>query len=206
MGSTIAAPVFAAPWFAAPLWATKAANGELTQTPLLSGDVIYRASTPDTVSLLIQQFSPLPQALWTHVGIVLQSNNTLGQSVWHVLHALPEVGVSLDPLASFSDPSQARALAVLRPQSPSLAKQLVHTAMPHLGKPFDNAMRLSDTQTLYCTQLLALAWPRHGAVLSRIRVPMYSEPIIHPDGLWLDMLNSGDFKLLGTTMNGSTHV
>jgi len=210
MGSAMATTALAAP-----LWATKpvtsntgSSSNAPTDIALLSGDVIYRASAPDAVSLLIAQFSPLPQSLWTHVGIVVQSSTT-GQALWHVLHAMPDVGVALEPLASFTSSAQARELAVLRPQSPRLAQQLVHSAMAHLGKPFDNAMRWSDTDSLYCTQLLALAWPKHSAHSagsSRIRVPMYSEPVLHPDSLWLDMLKSGDFKLLGSTMKGSTRV
>lgn len=184
-----------------------ATGATLAPIAVANGDVVFRVSAPDMVSRLIQEFSPIKPALWTHVGVIHVPQGPHGSlshqaSGAEVIHAMPEVGVIRQGLAAFAAPDQSQGLALLRPRQPQTAAQISINARTLVGLPFDNRMRLSDTHQIYCTQLIAMAWLGRARVqtsdISTLRVPMYPEPIIHPDSLYLDMLSSGEFSLLGT--------
>lgn len=187
--------------------ATQTAEIAPSSVLVRDGDVLFRASTPDTVSRLIAQFSPLSPAQWTHVGIVRVLPSA--PEVPLVIHAMPERGVIVEPLDAFVSPEQAIDFALLRPSQAQWASDIAAQAQRYVGRPFDNEMRTSDEDRIYCTELVAKVWSAvakhhaHGrgrprlVRLSTVRVPLYAEPIVHPDGMFRDLLSKGDFILVG---------
>lgn len=93
----------------------------------------------------------------SHVGIIVHIDERP-----FVAHAPPgESGSRLEPIEAFLAPDVAADAALFRRASlPADARAEIAAAARALaleGRPFDNALDLSDTSALYCTELALLA-------------------------------------------------
>lgn len=164
------------------------AGGEPTRQPQ-PGDLAFRLGLPgDWITRAIVAYSPLSQARWTHVGVVVSGGaNPL------IVHAMPDRGVHVESWSDFASPRQAAATALLSMQDARLARRFALAAARHIGKRFDHRLAWSDDDRMYCTELVVKSLAAVGADLDvpKIRVPFYREPVLHPDSLFESLVASG---------------
>jgi len=164
------------------------AGGESARQPQ-PGDLAFRLGLPgDWITRAIVAYSPLSQARWTHVGVVVSSGaNPL------IVHAMPDLGVHVESWSDFASPRQAAATALLSMQDARLARRFALAAASHLGKRFDHRLAWSDDDRMYCTELAVKSLAAVGVELEvpKIRVPFYREPVLHPDSLFEYLVASG---------------
>lgn len=150
------------------------------------GSIAFRLGLPDAVTRAIVAHSPLPpaQRKYSHAGIVAATGR-------HVIHALPRVGVHVSTIDEFV--AESRDVAFLLPPPSARALAIANAAASMLGAPFDDDLRLSESDALYCTELVACALKKTGVLVDPrlLRVPFFDEPVIHPDTLFLDLLAAG---------------
>lgn len=165
---------------------------------LQAGDVVFRLGADEFVTRMIALHSPLPaaQRRWTHAGIVAAA---LSNGSALIAHAMPRAGVILDTLEAFSAANVSRGFGALRPPASVRAERIGSAASSWLGFAFDDGLRMSDADTIYCTELLWLALEKAGARQhwTMTRVPFFSEEVLHPDSAWHDLLGSGWTVLQG---------
>jgi hypothetical protein len=143
---------------------------ELDQTQLRNGDIIFRQGI-SMVSRLVQGLdNSVP---YTHVGLIVQSPEG-----FRVVHAVPAEDneiiacVKEESLEVFLRPDRARALGIYR--SKCDAGELSRISPWAIRKadaqtPFDDAFDLSDTNSLYCTELIWRAFLQAGTDLCQGR-------------------------------------
>ncbi len=129
---------------------------------------------------------------YSHVGMLVGEPDN-----WQVLHAIPEAGVTLEPLASFIAPEQASLHAIYHIEaSHKLRQQAVAFAESRLGEPFritahDASIEIdheaSPSTGTYCTLLIHDAWLAAGldlqASFKRINMPLARGDFLLPSGL-----------------------
>jgi len=164
------------------------AGGESARQPQ-PGDLAFRLGLPgDWITRAIVAHSPLPKGQWTHVGVVVSGGaNPL------IVHAMPDLGVHVEPWIDFTSPRQAAATALLSMQDARLARRFALAAARHIGKRFDHRLAWSDDDRMYCTELAVKSLAAVGVELEvpKIRVPFYREPVVHPDSLFESLVSSG---------------
>jgi hypothetical protein len=128
---------------------------ELDQSQLRNGDIIFRQGI-SMVSRLVQGLdNSVP---YTHVGLIVSSPEG-----FLVVHAVPAednevvARVKKESLEDFLRPDRARALGIYRSECD--AGELARISQWAIGKadsqtPFDDSFDLSDTNSLYCTELI----------------------------------------------------
>ena len=171
------------------LLSTSAAGPALAVSDQLrTGDVVFRLGATDLITDLIVRLSPLPPAArrWSHVGIVVGATN--GNAL--IAHAL-ENGVVLESATEFTQP--ARAWGAVRPPAGVYADRIGARAGALLGRGFDKNLLLSESELIYCTELLVLATAAADAPVdwTLMRVPFFAEKALHPDSAWQDLLRAG---------------
>lgn len=152
---------------------------------LEDGDLVFRRGR-DAVSALVLAHGG---GRFSHVGVALRS--TTGAVV---IHAVPPEGshpggVVEEALEQFAAPTLAAEIAVFR--LPGLRedqrRRLRHYLRERRGSPFDAGLRMSEEETLYCTELVLRAL--HAADvpvpgdLPKVRAPLLGEPAIPPEAL-----------------------
>jgi len=151
-----------------------------------AGDVLFRLGADDIYTRIIATYSPLPASArrFTHVAVALSEKL--------IIHALPPA-VVLDSRDRFFSASECRVWAILRHHDSVRARALALAAAAMQGRQFDWSMRASESDKLYCTELVWLACRKAGIDISatRVKVPTYSEPVIHPDTFYDDLRTSG---------------
>lgn len=153
----------------------------------LHGAVIFRRGRAfDLVTQTILLFSPVRPARWSHVGVVVR----MARGRLWVAHAMPDAGVFLEPLEAFE--AAGTAWDIVPQIDPQAGALVASAALADVGKRFDDYLRASESDTLYCTEHVfrALAAAGIAPVFERITAPGYSEPIMHPDSLF-DALQRG---------------
>lgn len=122
-----------------------------------SGDLVFRQGKGFASEAVL---ATREASQYSHVGmIVLKDQQVM------VLHAAPAEtddeysGVKLEPLALFAQNDRARHVAVMRPfQQEVVGQQAMKNALKYLGRPFDDEFDLQDDASIYCTELIALAY------------------------------------------------
>jgi len=153
---------------------------------LADGDLVFRRGH-DMVTRLVLTQGEAPR--FSHVGIIVLEHGRAD-----VVHAMPSEdghagGVVREPLATFASSANATDAAVYRVSHlDSRARaRLQAYALAHLGTPFDNAFRLSDSTSVYCTEFALRAVAAAGvtwiADVPRVHVVVLPEPVIPPDYL-----------------------
>ena len=139
---------------------------ELDQTQLRNGDIIFRQGI-SMVSRLVQGLdNSVP---YTHVGLIVSSPEG-----FRVVHAVPAEDneiiacVKKESLEDFLRPDRARALGIYRSkcdagQIARISQWAIRKADVHT--PFDDSFDLSDTNSLYCTELIWRAFLQAGTDL-----------------------------------------
>lgn len=155
------------------------------ESQIRPGDAVFRRGVDDAVTRAILAHSPRRPARWSHVGIAV--------SAGLVAHAMPGAGVHLDRLSDFCSAAAARDVEVLHIIDPHLGQRLARAAARKLGKPFDDALRMSSDDAFYCTELLVKSLAECGIALDArlVRVPFYSEAVMHPDSAYVALKASG---------------
>lgn len=161
------------------------------------GDVIFRRgqSLNSRAVLLADTASQ-----YSHVGLIAWLD---GAHV--VIHTVPPNapgdagGTRAEPVASFVSPAQAQAWAIFRLRSGDhrLAARAAQAAeqLARARAPFDRAFDLSDDASLYCTELVWLAYQRAGLDLVDGELDHFSLP-----------LRATDEVILPSTLLKSRHL
>jgi hypothetical protein len=143
---------------------------EMDASQLQNGDIIFRQGI-SMVSRLVQGLdNSVP---YTHVGLIVSSPEG-----FRVVHAVPAEDnaafacVKNESLEEFLRPDKARALGIYRSECD--AKELARISRWALAKadaqiPFDDSFDLSDTSSLYCTELIWRAFLLCGTDLCQGR-------------------------------------
>lgn len=138
---------------------------------LLSGDLVFRRGTSWRSAAVA---AASEAGAFTHVGIVwIPSPGDV-----RIVHADPDGGVIVEPIARFLSAGKASHWDVRRPRLSAQARvQGAETALGHLGKVFDSRMSLEDDRELYCTELVLVAFsPVHqdlsGGTRDTINAPL----------------------------------
>lgn len=145
-------------------------------SPEVHVGVVMRLGVDDAITRTIVAHSPLPpeKRRWSHAGLVIVRERVM------VLHALPGPGVVLERWDDFL--SQAQEVGFWMPPSPEEGRRALARASAWLGRGFDERLRWWEPEATYCTRLVAQAI-NSDFDWSRIRVPFYPEPVLHPDTL-----------------------
>jgi uncharacterized protein YycO len=153
---------------------------------LRDGDIVLRRGLDMMSRLVLTQGDA---ARFSHVGLIV-----MRRDIPYVIHAMPEEGghrggAVLESFRSFIAPSEASEVAVYRRIGLSKAQRaaIKQSAFSQLGLPFDDRFQLSDTQKVYCTELVMRAYADAGLVLvdarAKIQVPLLPEAVVPPDHL-----------------------
>lgn len=156
-----------------------------------AGDIIFRRAHFDEITFLIDRFSPNNPPVWTHVGIVVPDQ--LGHPNF-IVHAIIDEGVTFHTLGTFLDKNAGVRFACLRHPDPNTGVRIAQYAASLVGRVFDKNLIMSDEgKSIYCTELVELAVYEAGINVEtqRIQVPLYREPIIHPDAQFAHLAQLG---------------
>jgi len=148
---------------------------------LKHGDLVFRRGVgpvSESIALAIASTTGRAPGM-THAGIAVQIRP--GGPV-HILHAIEDRGVTLEPPERFFSSLEAGAGTAIRIEK---GGEVSDAAMRYLGRPFDTRFEMSTDGVIYCTELVALALRDAG---TGIEVPMRKvalmpERIIFPDDL-----------------------
>jgi hypothetical protein len=144
-----------------------------------TGDLVFRRGSGVRSQAVLQGD---PQSPYSHVGLVVRED----AERW-VIHALPGAGVVREHLDDFL--AEARLAALYRVEGLSDAERegVRVAALEMLGRPFDDALDLSNPEALYCTELVWLAFRNVGVELvdapRPIRLPLVTRRVILPGQL-----------------------
>lgn len=151
------------------------------------GDMIFRQGTEPVSDLVMA----MDNSGYSHVDMLVG-----GPDNWQVLHAIPEVGVTLEPLAHFIAPEQASLHAIYHIEAnPTQRQQAVALAESRLGEPFRITAGETNIGTgTYCTLLINDAWLAAGldlkASFKQINMPLARGDFLLPSGLQASPLAS----------------
>ncbi|MDN3525277.1 YiiX/YebB-like N1pC/P60 family cysteine hydrolase [Halomonas sabkhae] len=149
-------------------------------SPPSAGDLVFRQGTEPISDAVMA----LDQGGYSHVGLLVGQPNE-----WQILHAVPDDGVTLEPLAEFTAPDNASHYAVLQVDAtPVQRSNAIAYAFSRLGLPFKilpaDASRGSG---IYCTLLIHDAWAAAGldlqAPFKNINMPLARGRYLLPSGL-----------------------
>ncbi|GIX37634.1 MAG: hypothetical protein KatS3mg127_0873 [Silanimonas sp.] len=149
------------------------------------GDLVFRRGR-DAVSTLVLAHGG---GRFSHVGVALRSTTGVV-----VIHAIPPEGshpggVVEEPLEQFAALALAADIAVFRlPGLGDGERQRLRTYLQQRrGTPFDAGLRMSEDDTLYCTELVLRALHAAGVPvpddLPGVQAPLLAEPAIPPEAL-----------------------
>lgn len=152
---------------------------------LEDGDLVFRRGR-DAVSALVLAHG---EGRFSHVGMVLRTATGI-----RVIHAVPPEGthpggVVDEPLEQFAAPALTAEIAVFR--LPNLGEDEHQRLRTYLrqreGAPFDAGLRMSEDESLYCTELVLRALDAAGVPvpddLPGVWAPLLAEPAIPPEAL-----------------------
>jgi len=162
----------------------------IDQTKLQEGDLLFRLGR--SVSSRMVNIADRERS-YSHIGILVKNN--LGE--WYVIHAVPGEshetdGIEItkrDPLLLFFAHDRTVAGTVMRFDSikPILQKIVDKSKKLYTKRLlFDHRFALSDTTTLYCTELIHRIFLNAGVDLTEGRrhsVPFFREDIIFPSDI-----------------------
>jgi len=153
---------------------------------LRDADIVLRQGR-DIVSHII--LSQGESTRFSHVGLVFRRGDQL-----LVIHAMPAEnnvpgGVEIEPFAVFAAADKSTDVAFYRARDLSESAQVAirDFAFAQIGKPFDEQFLLSDSNKLYCTELVLDAFEAAGLSLGEtvphMHVMMLAEAVVPPDYL-----------------------
>ena len=162
----------------------------IDETKLREGDLVFRLGR-GTSSRIVNRADR--ERSYSHIGLLVK--DSLGE--WYVIHAVPGEGeetegkevVKCDPLLQFFGRDRTVSGVVMRFDS---IENVVHHVVRktkefyHKELPFDHRYTLSDTTTLYCTELIHRVFLSTGIDLTEGRrhtIPMFKEDIIFPSDI-----------------------
>ena len=160
-------------------------SGELSTDTLnlenvQSGDLIFRAGNGVAGGFLE---STDPETKYSHVGLVV-----IQQESPFVIHASLTGDsnggkVMLDSLETFLARDQATAVAVYRPRDEETIESAIAIAKNYVEEeiPFDSGFDLSDSERLYCTELVWRAYQEAGLDLVEAEFDTISNPFLSHD-------------------------
>lgn len=147
---------------------------------LHDGDLVFRSSD-DMVSRLILSFSVAPK--YSHVGMVVIRDN-----IEYVVHAIPSQGVIMESITSFAPAAEPLAVFRVKELPDDSARRMKDYAVAHLRVNFDEALRLSDDSTMYCSELVRNALRAGGSnftdLVPTVTIASLPEPVLLPDMIW----------------------
>ena len=162
----------------------------IDKTKLQKGDLVFRlgrGTSSQIVNLADRERS------YSHVGILVQ--DSLGK--WYVIHAVPgeseetdgKETIKRDPLLLFFGHDRTVSGVVVRFDSiEPILQPIVEKAEKFYEKKllFDHSYALSDTTTVYCTELIHRIFLNVGIDLTEGRrhsFPLFREMIIFPSDI-----------------------
>jgi hypothetical protein len=162
----------------------------IDKTKLLEGDLVFRLGRG--TSSQIVNFADKERS-YSHVGLLIK--DSVGE--WAVVHAVPgeseetngiEV-VKSDPLWRFFGKDRTVSGVVVRFDSIELISRQIVEKIKELYNQkllFDHYYALSDTTTMYCTELVHRVFLNASIDLTEGRrhsIPLFREPIIFPSDI-----------------------
>ncbi len=163
------------------------AKSAVSELLFMDGDIAFRRGRDLMARIVLSQGADTPR--YSHVGVVV----THGKDAF-VVHSLPgdqnsAGGVIVEPVGQFASPRNASEFALYRVIGLSDERRTAvrEYALAQVGKPFDEQFLFSESQKLYCSELVIKAFQSVEseviAQLPFVRVMMLSEPVVPPDYL-----------------------
>ncbi len=168
---------------------------EWIHTHAAAGDIILTSGTSMRARMVA--LFDTTKAPFTHAGLIVLRNHSL-----QVVHASPlsndssRACVQIEPLADFLG-GDIEAARLLRYEDAHLTRKAVRYALLQVGKPFDHSFDLHSDSTLYCTELLWLAFRTVGIDLfpqgpRLLRAPLFHKHVLFPSQISVRGMRSVD--------------
>ena len=110
---------------------------------------------------------------WLHVGLADVSRGEIA-----IIHADPIMGTVRELISDYLLSNHVNAIAVLRPIAGDPDRAVAFAReMAKKNAPFDNRFRYKSGKSIYCTELVLLAWESGGCeILSNVSVGASIKP------------------------------
>lgn len=140
------------------------------QAYIRSGDIVVRVGFGADAEL-----AAAADGEWSHIGIV----ELEGEKAWVLHAAVEEAGnyggkVLREPLGEFM--RRSRRIGIHRPD-PAIANDVMRAGKTYIGRLFDNDYQLTESERIYCSELVLRAFADAGHPLP-IKLVHWSLPFL----------------------------